>query len=143
MDEPLSVEEMRAHIAKLARTDGRYAPEAFFFVNDVVGRTVEWLQNGEMIPRDVDPSRGAEGCNFHISGFEMLEGMRRLARERWGCMARRVLEHWGVTRTEDVGEIVFMMVDDEKLQWKRRESDTKADFAGGYDFGHVFDAWEG
>ena len=69
-------------------------------------------------------------------------GMTRLARERWGCLARLVLEHWGVSRTEDVGEIVFLMVDDEKLQWKRRETDTKDDFAQAYDFAAVFDAWD-
>lgn len=143
MDEPMTPEEVRARVGRIAGEDGRYAPEAFFFVNDVVGRTVEWLQKGEMTPKDAGGGRGEGECNFHISGQELLEGMRRLARERWGCMARRVLEHWGVSRTEDVGEIVFMMVEDEKLQWKRRETDTREDFARGYDFAAAFDSWEG
>ena len=80
--------------------------------------------------------------NFHISGHELLEAMRRLARERWGCLARQVLENWGVRRTEDVGEIVFLMVEDEKLEWKRRDSDTRADFENGYSFREEFDRWE-
>ncbi|MDR1613077.1 MAG: hypothetical protein LBT97_09895 [Planctomycetota bacterium] len=142
-DQSMTPEEARARIGRIAGEDGRYAPEAFFFVTDVVGRTVEWLQKGEMPPRDAGSRGEAGGRDFHISGQELLEGMRRLARERWGCMARRVLERWGVSRTEDVGEIVFMMVEDEKLQWKRRESDAREDFARGYDFADVFDAWEG
>ena len=68
--------------------------------------------------------------------------MRRLARKRWGCLARQVLKNWGVLTTEDVGEIVYLMVDDQDLEWKRRESDTKEEFRAVYDFAAAFDAWE-
>jgi hypothetical protein len=39
----------------------------------------------------------------HISGRELTEGVRDLARERFGPMARSVLEHWGIRETVDVG----------------------------------------
>ena len=142
MDAAMTPEQVRERIGFIARRDGRYSPAAFYFVNDVVASTVKWLQSGEMAPRDVAGSRGEGENNFHISGFELLEGMRRLARERWGLMARSVLERWGIYRTEDVGEIVFLMVDDPELQWKRRDNDTKEDFAGGYGFADVFDRWD-
>lgn len=137
----MTPEQARERIAFIARRDGRYDPAAFLFVNESVAMAVKWLKSGEMKPRDVAPNRGEDGLNFHISGFELLEAMRRLACERWGCLARRVLESWGVRTTDDVGEIVFLMVDDEELEWKRRESDTKAEFHDVYDFRSVFDAW--
>lgn len=142
MDETMTPEQVRARIIHVAGQDGRYDPAAFFFVNEAVASAVKWLKSGEMKPRDVSSTRGEDGVNFHISGYELLEAFRRLARERWGCMARTVLESWGIFRTEDVGEIVFLMVNDEKLEWKRRESDTKAEFEGVFDFRDVFDVWE-
>ena len=143
MEDPMTPEQVRDRIVYVARKDGRYQPSAFFFVNDAVAAAVKWLKSGEMKPRDVASSRGEGGGGdlFHISGFELLEAFRRLARDRWGLMARTVLESWGIRRTEDVGEIVFLMVGDEKLQWSRRESDTIADFAGVYKFADVFDSW--
>ncbi|MCC8167142.1 MAG: hypothetical protein LIQ31_13600 [Planctomycetes bacterium] len=142
MEELMIPEQVRERIAFVARRDGRYTPAAFFFVNEAVAMAVKWLKSGEMKPRDVASSRGDDGINFHISGYELLEAFRRLARERWGCMAKVVLESWGVRRTDDVGEIVFLMVDDEKLEWKRRESDTKEEFRAVYDFAEAFDVWE-
>jgi uncharacterized repeat protein (TIGR04138 family) len=141
MADTMTPEQVRERITQVALDDGRYDPAAFFFVNEAVAAAVKWLKSGEMKPRDVAPTRGEEGVNFHISGFELLEAFRRLARERWGCMARVVLESWSVGRTEDVGEIVFLMVNDEKLEWKRRESDTKAEFANVFDFRDAFDVW--
>ena len=142
MEKVMTPDQVREHVANIAARDGRYWPEAFFFVNEVVAAAVKWLKSGEMKPRDVAPSRGEDGVNFHISGYELLEAFRRLARERWGCLARMVLSRWGVNRTEDVGEIVFMMVEDEKLEWKRRESDTKAEFRDVFDFAEAFDGWD-
>lgn len=53
-------------------------------------------------------------------------------------MALTVLRTWGITRTEDFGEIVFNLVDAGKL--RRTEQDTRADFANGYDFHEAFAA---
>ncbi|MDR1520265.1 MAG: hypothetical protein LBU23_09025 [Planctomycetota bacterium] len=138
----LTLEQARERIELIAGKDGRYDPAAFFFVNDSVAAALKWLKSGEMRANDSAPSRGG-GEDFHISCRELLEAMRRLARERWGCLARQVLENWGVASTGDVGEIVFMMVDDEKLEWRRRKSDTKEEFRDVYDFKAVFDVWGG
>lgn len=128
-------------IHRLARRDGRYATDAFLFVSEAIGQTGEWLRNGELTPLDRGGSRG-EGTEFHVSGQELLMGIRRLARLRWGLMARRVLASWGVHRNEDFGEIVFLMVEDSDLQWRKRECDSRADFAGGVDFADAFDSWD-
>lgn len=139
MSQKLTPEQTNMRIQEIARADGRYRPEAFFLVTEAIGRTVEWLKTGAIAQLDSPESRG--DC-FHVSGRELLVGLRRLARERWGCMARIVLSQWGVRRTEDVGEIVFIMVEDEELDWRKRDADTRADFADGFDFAAAFDPWD-
>ena len=47
----------------------------------------------------------------HITGQELASGCRDLALERFGVMARLVLEHWGIRSTADIGHIVFTLVD--------------------------------
>ena len=47
----------------------------------------------------------------HISGEELAHGVRDLALNQYGPMARTVLGHWGIHGTEDLGEIVFAMVE--------------------------------
>ena len=73
----------------------------------------------------------------HISGRELAQGVRDLALARYGLMARTVLEHWGIHSTDDLGEIVFAMVDCGVLT--KREEDRLEDFRGLYDFEEVFE----
>ena len=79
----------------------------------------------------------------HISGRELTEGVRELALGRFGPMARTVLEHWGIHSTEDVGRVVFAMVEQGILI--KQDSDQPEDFADVFDFEEVFEAnypWE-
>jgi uncharacterized repeat protein (TIGR04138 family) len=73
----------------------------------------------------------------HISGRELAHGVRDLALAKYGLMARTVLEHWGIHSTEDLGEIVFAMVDCGVLI--KREEDRLEDFQGLYDFEEAFE----
>lgn len=80
----------------------------------------------------------------HISGRELTEGCRDLAIERWGLMARSVLEYWGITGTRDLGEIVFALVDLGVLV--KQDNDTIDSFDGVFDFEEVFETaypWPG
>ena len=74
----------------------------------------------------------------HVSGPELLEAIRRLARDRFGAMARDVLDAWGVRRTEDFGEIVFRLVETGFLS--KTEDDQPEDFRGVYSFDDAFEA---
>ena len=126
-------------IRRLAEADSRYAPEAFFFVSEAVGQTAQWIQD-KVLPEENAGPRSEDGADrFHVSGQELLAGIRKLARDRWGMLAPRVLGRWGVRRTEDFGEIVFLMVGDEALAWKSRECDRREDFANGFDFRTAFE----
>ncbi|HEU5210393.1 MAG TPA: Minf_1886 family protein [Longimicrobiales bacterium] len=73
----------------------------------------------------------------HISGRELAEGVRDLALERFGPMARTVLEHWGISATDHVGDIVFALVDVGVLI--KQDEDGPEDFHRVYDFDEAFE----
>lgn len=73
----------------------------------------------------------------HISGSELAHGVRDLAMARYGPMARTVLEHWGIHSTDDLGEMVFAMVDCGVLI--KQDEDRREDFQGLFDFEEVFE----
>ena len=107
-------------VTEIAKHDDRYSKEAYFFVSESLSFTQEMLDR-----------------KGHVTGRELLEGMKRYALDEYGYMARVVLESWGVKRTEDVGEIVFSMVNHSLLG--KTETDTHEDFEDGYDFKKVFE----
>jgi uncharacterized repeat protein (TIGR04138 family) len=73
----------------------------------------------------------------HITGRELAEACRDLAMQRYGVLARMVLEHWGLTSTADFGNIVFTLVDLGLLL--SQSTDTRDDFADVFDFQDAFD----
>lgn len=97
----------------------RYRREAYGFVMAALGITVEGLPENRLR----DPQRR------HLSGQELLAGVVALARSEFGLMAPAVFGEWGLRRGEDVGEIVFELV--EAGQLSARLEDRREDFAGG------------
>jgi uncharacterized repeat protein (TIGR04138 family) len=73
----------------------------------------------------------------HISGRELAEGVRGLAMERFGPLARTVLGHWGIHSTGDLGEMVFDLVEMGILV--KHTGDRPEDFVDVFDFEEVFD----
>jgi uncharacterized repeat protein (TIGR04138 family) len=71
-----------------------------------------------------------------VTGFELLVGIRDLALERYGPMAKAVLNSWGVRTTDDFGAIVFNMVNAGLLS--KTEEDHIEDFHAVYDFDDAF-----
>ncbi len=69
----------------------------------------------------------------HLTGQELAVGCRDLALERYGVLARMVLEHWGVRAAADLGEIVFTLVETGLLM--SQPGDSKDDFIDAFDFG--------
>lgn len=79
----------------------------------------------------------------HISGKELAEGVRKLAIERYGPMARSVLEHWGIHATGDLGDVVFALVEQGVLI--KQDEDSREDFVDIFDFEVAFEQdypWE-
>lgn len=80
----------------------------------------------------------------HISGRELAEACRDLALERFGVVARLVLEHWGIRSTADIGDIVFTLVDLGLLL--SQPTDSRDDFIDVFDFDRAFEReypWSG
>ena len=73
----------------------------------------------------------------HITGQELAIACRDLALERFGVVARLVLEHWGVRRSADIGDIVFTLVDLEFLL--SQPNDTRDEFVDAFDFDDAFE----
>ena len=96
--------------------DGRYRREAYGFVMGALGATVQALPD----QRRLDPA------TRHLSGKELLEGVIHLARREFGHFAPVVFREWGVASGEDVGRIVFQLV--ESRQLSARREDTIEDF---------------
>ena len=73
----------------------------------------------------------------HISGRELSEGVRELALGHYGVLAGTVLEHWGIHATEDVGHVVFAMVEQGILV--KEDDDGPDAFADVFNFEDVFE----
>lgn len=77
-----------------------------------------------------------EDDSSHISGQELLDGVRVLGLKRYGMMAPSVFKSWGILATEDVGHIVFEMIDRGEL--RKTDRDQLSDFFDVFSFETVF-----
>jgi len=111
----------RDAVDELRSRGSRFAREAYVFVVAALGETVRALPADRL----ADPSRR------HLTGQELTAGIIRIARDEFGPLAPMVFREWGVQRTEDLGAIVFELVDAGQLS--ARPEDTPADFATGID----------
>ena len=106
-------------LRKITHADQRYALDAYVFVLEGLQYTRKKLQ----VPG-------------HVTGQQLLEGIKDLALERYGAMAKMVFEHWGITETLDFGNIVINMVNKRILS--KTPDDSLEDFKDAYDFDDVF-----
>ena len=104
--------------------DPRYAREAYAFVRESLDHTQKNI------------GKENRGLVRHITGQELLEGIRQFALNQFGPMVVTVLEEWGVRNSRDFGEIVFNMVEIDLLA--KTENDNRDDFNHGYDFTDAF-----
>jgi uncharacterized repeat protein (TIGR04138 family) len=128
-------------LKKLAEADGRYSPEAFELIFECLGATVSYVKTGKIkaiAPYSDSRSTKNDKTDFHISGRELLEGFKLFVIEQYGDMAMLLLQRWGLRSTEDVGEIVFLLCENNLMN--RREDDTREEFADGFKFSDVFNA---
>jgi uncharacterized repeat protein (TIGR04138 family) len=107
-------------VYNIVARDQRYTFDAYQFVLEALDYTYRMVKKRR-----------------HVTGQELLEGVRRHALERYGPMARTVLNHWGLRRCEDIGEVVFNLVESGLL--RKTEKDSREDFKKGYDFKKAFD----
>jgi uncharacterized repeat protein (TIGR04138 family) len=114
-------------VALICREDGRYDRRAYDFVRLGLDQTVKDLRKKEA---------GRAAGSRHVSGAELLDGLRAYALDQFGPLAKTVLNAWGVRRCRDFGEIVFNLI--EYKVFSKTENDRKEDFADIYDFDDAF-----
>jgi uncharacterized repeat protein (TIGR04138 family) len=109
-----------AELENLVSCDPRYKMEAYLFVMSALEYTLAKMRR-----------------SGHLTGKELLEGLRDYARNKFGPTAKMVFEHWGVKRTDDFGQIVFNLIDRGILG--KTEQDSIDDFSNVYDFDEAFE----
>lgn len=114
-------------VALICKEDPRFDRRAYDFVRLGLNRTVE-----EMAKRDV----ARADRSHHVSGPELLEGLRGYALDQFGPLAKTVLNAWGITRCAHFGEIVFNLI--EYNVFSKTENDRREDFADIFDFDDAF-----
>ena len=107
-------------LEQILQEDARFDAEAYLFLKDALDHTVKMM------------GKPAHGPAKHVTGQELLNGIRGYALQEYGPMALRVLNTWGIRRTEDFGELVFNLIG--KGIFGKTATDRKEDFANGYDF---------
>ena len=111
-------------IIEILRRDRRYAYEAYEFVFEALSHTQQ------MVGR-VPVGGEVPGEEHHVSPKEILEGAVDLARDEFGFLARTVFRQWGFHRTDDLGEVVFNLIDEGLLS--KTDTDSRTGFHAVFD----------
>jgi uncharacterized repeat protein (TIGR04138 family) len=114
-------------VSLICKEDPRFDKRAYGFIRLGLDHTVKEL-------RKKDPGRG--GKSFHVSGRELLDGLRIYALDQFGPLAKTVLNDWGIKRCSDFGDIVFNLI--EYNVFSKTTDDQRADFADIYSFDEAF-----
>lgn len=110
---------MKEDYRKLAR-DAGFAPEAMAFLLEALEHAIELSGKAE-----------AQGADRHITGQELLRGLRQHALRVFGPLAVPAWRAWGIRASIDWGRVVFLLVEAGYLN--RQETDTLADFDEEFD----------
>lgn len=112
-----------------AKSRLKFHPDAYRFVFEALHHTQQKLNR--------PAAKNAEDEDAHITGQELLEGVRDLGLQRYGRLTKSVFNHWGVRSTGDFGRIVFDLID--RGEMRKTDRDQLSDFVNVYDFDDAFD----
>ena len=88
-------------VGLICKEDPRFDRKAYDFIRLGLDHTVKELKKKETTR--TTRSR-------HVSGPELLEGLRVYALDQFGPLAKTVLNSWGVKRCSDFGEVRVLHV---------------------------------
>src|SRR4051812_38683774 len=108
----------------IVANDPRYSRDAYVFLRDALDFTTK-------------QQKKAKGTNVrHVAGPELLDGVRNYALKEFGPMVLTVFENWGIRCTEDIGHMVFNLID--AGIFGKTEEDSIEDFMNVYSFEDAF-----
>jgi uncharacterized repeat protein (TIGR04138 family) len=111
-------------LEKILAKDSRFSRDAYVFLREALDFSQKLI------------GKESRGTIRHITGQELLDGIRQFALQQFGPMAVTVFEEWGVKNCRDFGDIVFNMVEIGLLA--KTDKDSRDDFQNGYDFTDAF-----
>jgi uncharacterized repeat protein (TIGR04138 family) len=111
-------------VGQIIEKDPRYAKEAYTFLKEALEFTIK------------QKKRGKSEAGSHVDAGELLDGFRQLALKEFGPMVMTVFEYWGIAVSEDVGQMVFNLI--EAGVFGKTESDSVEDFRGALNFHAAF-----
>ena len=124
-------------LEQIQTKDPRYARDAYLFVREALDHTQKNVIKAARESRSHHDTRKPEEVPVrHVTGQELLDGIRIYALEQFGPMVPTVFEEWGIHQCSDFGEIVFNMVEIGLLA--KTEKDSREDFKNFYTFDDAF-----
>jgi uncharacterized repeat protein (TIGR04138 family) len=104
--------------------DPRYQRDAYVFLRDALDFTTK-------------QQKKIKGVSVrHVSGPQLLDGVRRYALKEFGPMVMTVFDSWGIHSCEDGGNIVFNLIG--AGVFGKTEDDSIEDFKNVYRFDEAF-----
>jgi uncharacterized repeat protein (TIGR04138 family) len=108
----------------IVASDPRYQREAYIFLRDALDFTTK-------------QQKKAKGTTVrHVSGPELLEGVRQYALKEFGPLVVTVFDNWGIRSCEDIGHMVFNLIG--AGIFGKTDQDSIEDFKAVYDFRDAF-----
>ena len=111
-------------VEQICEKDLRFSSDAYHFVQEGLNHTLKSLK------------RGGQHAHRHVSGQELLHGLREFALKEYGPMSKAVLNEWGIKTTDDFGQIVFNLVNASVLG--KNDTDSPGDFKNVFTFDDAF-----
>ena len=108
----------------IVANDPRYQRDAYIFLRDALDFATK-------------QQKKAKGTTVrHVSGPELLGGVRQYALKEFGPMVLTVFDNWGIRSCEDIGHMVFNLIG--AGVFGKTDQDSIEDFKGVYDFQDAF-----
>jgi uncharacterized repeat protein (TIGR04138 family) len=121
---PMQAAQFEHAVENILKRDSRFDPHAYLFLKDSLDFTLKRVAEGN------------QGQTRHVSGSELVLGFRDLAIQEFGPMASTLMSEWGLTKTRQLGEMVFLLI--EEQLFGKQDTDTLDDFVGVFDFHEAF-----
>ena len=108
----------------IVASDPRYQRDAYAFLRDALDFTTK-------------QQKKVKGVSIrHVTGPELLDGVRQYALKEFGPLVMTVFDSWGIHSCEDIGNMVFNLIG--AGVFGKTEEDSIEDFKNVYDFGEAF-----
>jgi uncharacterized repeat protein (TIGR04138 family) len=111
-------------LERIFANDSRYHTDAYLFLRDALEATLKRRK------------KARKDSSGHVAAAELLEGFRLHSLQEFGPMAITVFDYWNVHSSEDIGNMVFNLV--QVGIFGKTDEDTPESFREGYDFVEAF-----